>query len=56
MQRAGAGTGATEDQHRQWWRTEGQVACLSQQGDDTLLLLASDSESIETVLAEFAGF
>ena len=56
MQRAGAGTGSTEDQHRQWWRTEGQVACLSQQGDDTLLLLASDSESIETVLAEFAGF
>jgi tetratricopeptide (TPR) repeat protein len=56
MQRAGAGTGSTEDPHRQWWHTEGQVACLSQQGDDTLLLLASDSESLETVLAEFAGF
>ena len=56
MERAGAGTGATEDPHRQRWHTEGQVACLSQQGDDTLLLLASNSESIGLVLAEFAGF
>jgi hypothetical protein len=56
MQRAGAVGVTTEDPHRQWWQTEGQVTCLSRQGDDTLLVLASDSESAETVLAEFAGF
>jgi tetratricopeptide (TPR) repeat protein len=56
MQRAGAGSPTTEGSNRQWWQTEGQVTCLSQHGDDTLLLLASDSESADTVLAEFAGF
>jgi tetratricopeptide (TPR) repeat protein len=56
MQRAGAGSGTTESPHRQTWQGEGQVTCLSRQGDDTLLLLASDSEDIESVLREFTGF
>jgi hypothetical protein len=56
MQRAGAGSGAAEGPQRQWWQTEDQVTCLSQQGNDTLLLLSPDSESADAVLGEFPGF
>jgi len=56
MQRAEAGTGVAEHPHRRTWQREGQVTCLGQQGGDTLLLLASDSEEVETALHEFAGF
>jgi hypothetical protein len=56
MQRAGIGFRAIDEPQRKEWRWEDQVTHLSQQGQDVLLVLTSDAETMDLVLAEFPAF
>ncbi|HUW97089.1 MAG TPA: hypothetical protein VMW58_15005, partial [Anaerolineae bacterium] len=56
MQRSGAGRGITGDLQHRRWQTADQVTCLIQQREETLLVVASDAETADLVLAEFSGF
>jgi len=56
MQRSGAGRGMTGDPHHRLWQTADQVTRLIQQGEETLLVIASDAETAELVRAGFSGF
>jgi hypothetical protein len=56
MDRAGAGSSTIEGPRRQRWQTDDQVTYLSQEGDRTLLVLASDSDAMDLVLSEFPEF
>jgi len=56
MERAGAGPSMIEDQHQRRWQAEDQVTYVSQEGEDTLLVLTSDPETMDLILAEFPRF
>ncbi len=56
MRRAGAGPSLLDDAARGLWHTEGQATYLSRDGEELLLVLASDQETLDLVLTEFPGF
>ena len=56
MERAGAGPSMIEDQHQQRWQAEDQVTYVSQEGEETLLVLTSDAETMDLILAKFPRF
>ncbi len=56
MQRSGAGLGNTGDAQQKRWQATDQVTYLIQRGTGTLLVVASDTENAELVLAELSGF
>ena len=56
MRRAGSPLNVVDGPHRKEWRRQGQVTYLSQQGQDVLLALASDAQTMDLVLSEFPTF
>jgi len=56
MTRAGTASHPVDEQHRERWQDEDQVTYLGQSGQDTLLVLASDWETVDLLLAELPGF
>ncbi len=56
MEEAGAGSRTIDEPLRKEWRWEGQVTYLSQQGQDVLLVLAPDEETVDLVLTGLPTF
>ncbi len=54
--RAGTASKTVDDQHQKRWQDEDQVTYLGQSGQETLLVLASDWETVDLLLAELPGF
>lgn len=42
-------------QDKRWWNAPGQSVYLSKQGNDVLIILAPDEETVKSILPEFAG-
>jgi hypothetical protein len=56
MARAGTSSSILDEQYRKRWQSEDQVTYLGQSGQETLLVLASDPETMDLVLPAFSGF
>jgi hypothetical protein len=56
MRRAGAGPGLVSEPRREKWLGEHQLTYLSQLGSESLLLVASDEDTLDAVLTEFPAF
>jgi tetratricopeptide (TPR) repeat protein len=56
MANAGASSSTLDEEDHKRWESEDQVTYVGQNGQDTLLVLASDSETMELVLPVFPGF
>lgn len=56
MTRAGTASKTVDEQHHKRWQDEDQVTYLGQSGQETLLVLASDWETVDLLLAELPGF
>ena len=42
-------------QDKMWWTTTGQSVYLSKQGNDVLVILAPDENTVMSILPQFAG-
>jgi hypothetical protein len=55
MTRAGSGCTTHSDEQHRWWEDEDQITYLGQSGQETLLVLASDWETVDLVVGAFPG-
>jgi hypothetical protein len=56
MADAGTSSNTLDEEAHKRWENEDQATYLGQNGQETLLVLASDSETMELVLPVFSGF
>jgi hypothetical protein len=56
MTSAGTASQTVDEEHHKRWQDEEQVTYLGQSGQDTVLVLASDWETVDLLLAELPGF
>jgi tetratricopeptide (TPR) repeat protein len=56
MARAGTSPAVLDEEYRKRWQAEDQVTYLGQSGQETLLVLASDPETMDLLLPAFSGF